>query len=619
MWISELKKFRQHPEGFADFDWIFGEFLQRSANAPYNTELFCAGALLAKELREGRVGLFLAEFAGQPFPPEHPDAVMMPELDMWHQALCAPECAGVIGKAEQDDGKSLLLLDENNRLMMRSYLRQEKLVAEALLRKCRRLPEKPLLPPADPQLHELQHLAVCVGSCAGILVLSGGPGTGKTTVAGRILSYQLQQNPQLHVMIAAPTGKAQQRLLAELHANAEKLPPDSPAKLAMKKICGGTIHRLLYDREMMVKLAKCDLLLLDECSMISLELMSKLLAAVPEKCRLILAGDHNQLASVGSGTVFGELCHAARANVVPAGWQEFFPGAQEIIFEDVSGGELPFTGFLVELTRNYRSAQAPQVSSVSAALRRSESAADEAAVTAMICNASTSDFTTEAVPPEKFRAGIKKFFASSCDKAGNSLLSLPQLAAGCRIEELPQLLEISECCKILCAVNEGICGVDEFNKMAMEILHLTPARVGEWLPGTVLLITANDRRSGLNNGDSGVVYRDAVTGEVRAVFASRMERSFAIGELPEHRAGFAVTIHKAQGSGYQQVLMVLPEYITPGLSRELLYTGITRAANYLKLWADKDVVAAAVKKRMIFSANIFINAAKAQKAAKDAE
>ena len=584
------------PE-FSDFDLEFGAFLNRYTRNS-SPELTAAGMLLTRELRNGLPRLDLNRFAGKAVTLSSGRTVTLPAPAVWVKLLTSPEMGGAIVPFEADDGKALLVTVNDHILMLRRYAVFEQAVARQLSSR-RRLREK-LVCDFESGGDMVQDLAVFMALNSKLTILTGGPGTGKTTVCGRIIRELLRRDPKLNIIFAAPTGKAQQRLASQISESADLLEAGTLEHAAMKAISGATIHSFLYNRSWQEKLAFCDLFIIDECSMIPLELFSQIFKLLPENCALILAGDR-QLAPVESGTVFADLCCSGQANYLSPEAAEVFNrtfGGEVKSFELGEGGN--YSGFIVELQTNYRSKTAPTICRLAEMLR--DESAEISGVVNEIVSSSADDY--------RFVTLDKDNFSSELRKKCRILLPLPKLCASGDPEDIKQALKLSEEFHFLCAVNQGKRGCSEVNKMILQELGIAPRVPGAWKPGTILLITVNDYQLNLRNGDIGIVtgeLDDEGKKQLFCRFQSAPEQRFMLGMLPKHECGFAITVHKAQGSGYGEAVVILPGYKSDVLQRKLVYTGITRAAKRLELWGTPGELTFALENTETASVNLFQN------------
>lgn len=581
---------------FADFDRELGAFLLRFAAFDI-PEISLAGMLTAYELRSGNPQLDLAAYAGKTIEMSPGEYVTLPSVEAWKEILFQSKTASLPGGAV----RTPLIFTGETVVMFHRYAEHAGNIRK-LLQSFRMFSRKLQMPESiSADLDQVQQLAVFVGTNSRLLILSGGPGTGKTTVCGHIIRALLEKNDQRRILFAAPTGKAQQRLAAQIRAAGDDLPESSPVRRAIREVKGATLHSFVLNPEWYAELESCDLLIVDECSMISLEMFSRLLSVLPPTASLILAGDRRQLVSIDSGSVFADLCNYGKVNQLPETAADYFKNETGIAVEYCEKND-DFSGSIVELQRNFRSSEAPAICRIAAMLRENmlpdETAAD------FICAADKDDF--------RFRNVAEKDLASEIGRRCAELKELPQLCRSGDPGQIRRALEIADSSKFICAVNRGRYGTVEVNNCLLNELGITPVNNGEWLPGTALLITANDRHTGLRNGDIGIVTLEKIGTEnlpQRCVrFSSCPEKCFPLSGLPAHECGFAISVHRSQGSGYNKVTFLLPGYDSAVLCRELLYTGITRAAKEIELWGSRDELLFALKNSRERSSNLFKNA-----------
>ena len=379
-----------------------------------------------------------------------------------------------------------------------------------------------------------------------LAVVAGGPGTGKTTTVARILALLLEQgaDPSL-VALAAPTGKAAARLSEAVHEEAARL--DIPAAIREQLLAleASTLHRLLgwrpgthsRFRHARTNRLPYDVVIVDETSMVSLSLMARLVEAVRPDARLILVGDPGQLTSIEAGAVLGDIVAASEG--------------------------------IVTLERVHRFGGA--IAAVADAIRRGDGDATVEALAGVT-------WTTD---PEAVREGAVACFRAVADAAREG--------AGRRaIEALGGF-------RILCAHRRGPHGVTGWTaRVESWLAQAGLAADGDWYAGRPLLVTENDYGLGLYNGDTGVVIA-AADGRLAAVFERRRE----LAEFSPTRLGavdtvYAMTVHKSQGSQFDTAAVLLPDAGSPMLTRELLYTAVTRARDRLILVGSEEAVRAAV-------------------------
>jgi exodeoxyribonuclease V alpha subunit len=464
-----------------------------------------------------------------------------------------------------------LILDPAGRLYLHRYWRYERDLAENLTARAL----APFLPcqhallsagldrylaDADPAQRE----AATAFVRRSLSILTGGPGTGKTrtaTVALVLLAEQFSvAEKRARFALAAPTGKAATRLAESLTASLDRL--SLPANLrAMLPTGATTLHRLLGGRPGSSQFRHdasnplpLDALIVDEASMVDLPLMAKLFAALRPTTRVLLLGDPHQLASVEAGHVLGDLCAS------------------------------PLREGLTELTKNHRFGDDSGIYRLSRAVK----SGDEKAAHALL-SSPPADLVPAPLPaPSALGATLRERAVAGFR---------PYLTAASPAEALAAFGGF----RILCAVREGPYGVAHLNRLAEQALTgaglLAPGQAH--YAGRPILILRNDHQLGLFNGDLGVL-RHGEDGALRAYFPGEAGtvRAFLPARLPEHETAFAMTVHKTQGSEFSRVLIVLPDAGSPVLSRELLYTAITRARDSVELWWSEAALTAALARRV---------------------
>lgn len=407
-----------------------------------------------------------------------------------------------------------------------------------------------------------------------LVVITGGPGTGKTTTTARILVRLLGDEPQLRLLIAAPTGKAAMRLRDSLSSALALLDVSDELRARIPEVT--TLHRLLGSRTFSARYRRnnanplpCELLVIDEASMVDLPLFAAVLDALPKHARLVLSGDRYQLASVEAGTVLGDLCSVSDQP----------EGSTESIGLFSEAGTL--RECIVELQKNYRFAEDSGIAMLASAVRSGDA---KAAGQILASGSEVVHLSGAVADAEHLGDCIAQGYAGLADASD------PQVC-----------LQALESFRILCAHRRGPGGVAALNELATEVLLqrgiLTRTRAGiGGLQPLPILVTRNDYRLRLFNGDMGVLMYNE-DGEALVHFSGNGDeppRALPPERLPEHEVCFAMTVHKSQGSEFDRALLVLPEEVSPVLTRELVYTAITRARFAFLLFGDLGVFQAAV-------------------------
>jgi exodeoxyribonuclease V alpha subunit len=501
-----------------------------------------------------------------------------------------------------------LVLDARGRLYLQRYAQHERELAATLLARARPAPEvdperlgerlRRRFPRAAQQRGaelgpDPLELAAAVAALQRLAIICGGPGTGKTTTVVKLLALLQEQaleqtGAPLGITLLAPTGKAAQRLATSVAHGLGGLELSEPLRAAIPAQAS-TIHRALgggrgasgrfwHDAENPLP---ADLLVVDEVSMVDLVLLRQLLSALRPEARLILLGDKDQLASVEAGAILGDIYDAAAA----AQWSEDFARRLQLATGQAvraTPGAPALCDCLVSLEQSHRYAADSGIGRLARAINRGDA---EASLQLLEPGADApNDCRRHELEPH----------------AAGGASALEQLAlAGYRpfveCTDPAEKLARREGYRVLCADRQGARGVERLNAeieswLARAGLIDPQARFYENRP---VLVTRNDYGLGLFNGDVGVVVRDGP--RLRVCFqGAEGLRFLAPSRLPPHETVFAMTIHKSQGSEFNAVSVVLPETVSPLLSRELLYTAVTRARQRVDVLGARDVVRAAV-------------------------
>ncbi len=588
----------------------------------------------------------------------------------WTRALAHP---GLVG----DGPGSTPLVRVGHRLYLRRYWQYEQSVRSAIRARVA-LPTRAadpalqaalaraldrLFPHRDGGGTDWQKIACALASRQAFGIITGGPGTGKTTTVVRLLAV-LQHLASsvdgadgaggacaarpLRIRMAAPTGKAAARLNASIAGAVGTLDlrglPDAEALRGSIPTEVTTVHRLLgsrpdtrHFRHHARNPLALDLLVLDEASMLDLEMMAAVLAALPAQAGLILLGDKDQLASVEAGAVLGDLCQRADAGhyrAQTAGWLQAVTG--EVLGSDLcdaAGTDLDQAVVKLRVSHRFagdsgigRLAEAVNTGNV-VALRRvlgagfadlaSQALSDDAALRHLVLDGRAQAFGAAQVaashtPPVGYRHYLQVL------RDTRPAIDAPQADFDAWAR---RVLEAHGRFQLLCALRSGPQGVEGLNQRVAALLRadgLLEPDQGGWYLGRPVLVMRNDYGLGLMNGDVGVTL--ALPVQVRAdgmreglppgAPRSILRVAFADVNAPDGirwvlpsrlravQTVFAMTVHKSQGSEFSHAALLLPAQASPVLTRELVYTGITRARHWCTLVAERPVLEAAVQRRV---------------------
>jgi exodeoxyribonuclease V alpha subunit len=532
-----------------------------------------------------------------------------PNPEEWREALSASKIVGI-----GSQGEALPLILNGDRVYLARYWQYQALLEREIIRRSqagakavdmnrlrkgltRLFPGGKNQPPLD-----LQKVAAQLAVERGFTVISGGPGTGKTTTVVKILAL-LQEQAEgkarfpLRMALVAPTGKAAARLSESIKVQKAALDVSDEIRATIPEDAS-TIHRRLgflprtptrfrYGEDNKLPI---DVLVCDESSMVDLPLMAKLFAAVPQGARLILLGDRHQLASVEAGSVLGDLCQ-------PKALSGGYSATTVKAVKAVSGQVLPaapsppppLRDAIVELSHSYRFDSGGGIGGLAHAINN----ADAERAIGLLDDEQDGVGWIRPKPGASPGARLDTLLGRRLRDGFKALVKATD-----PLEALSAFGDFG----VLCAHRSGPRGVDAVNRLARQELAkagLVPAK-GEWYHGRPVMVTTNDYQVGLYNGDVGIALADpSNANRLRVHFLApdgESTRKFAPAQLPDHTTVFGMTIHKSQGSEFAEVIVSLPERGSAILTRELVYTGVTRARKVVWVLGDATVLTAAIER-----------------------
>lgn len=635
-------------------DWLrpldraFAVFLKEQHPEESPDLVLLAAALASHQLGRGHVCLDLHTTLAQPeetlsLPPERETgqasgvepATLFEGVtfDDWVQSMTDSALVGT------GDGDTPLVLTDG-RLYLRRYWKYTQQVGQHILGRLQQpIPTPSHLPKRLDQLFALlrtpseqakseihwQSVAAAIAATSAFSVISGGPGTGKTTTVvhllGLLQAIAIERERKLRIRLAAPTGKAAARLTESISHAIDQLPEKLRDALPGEVT---TLHRLLGSRpdtRHFVHNARnplhLDLLVVDEASMIDLELMAALLAALPTHARLILLGDKDQLASVEAGSVLGDLCrNANQACYHPEtiAWIEKNTGYR-LPPSEASGTKLD--QHIVVLQKSHRFDHKSGIG----ALARAVNAGDPKRV-AKVWHQGFGDIdqlTCQTPDDEPFAHLVLNGCSNGAERKNTSGDPMGYRTYLERIKSGPNtgmpndtwaraVLEDFNRFQLLSPLRRGDWGVERLNETAAQVLlreKLISATAG-WYPGRPVMVTRNDYSLGLMNGDTGIVLPvsdDGTSGRtnLKVVFpmADGSLKKVLPSRLNDVETVYAMTVHKSQGSEFHHTVLVFPDNMSPVLTRELIYTAITRSrTRFTLLCAHPALLSEAVKHRV---------------------
>jgi exodeoxyribonuclease V alpha subunit len=565
-------------------------------------ELFFASALVSCYTRQGHICLDLSMVEGKQLlesengkPP-----ITCPKLNQWCGKLRESKVVGCPGEYKP------LIFDDKYRLYLFRYWDYQEKLAYLVNSRIAEYEEnididllkeglKRFFSSDKAEDIDWQKVAAYTSLMKKFCVISGSPGTGKTTVVAKILALLLEhvRSKKLRIALVAPTGRAAAKLQEAIKSIKEKLNCPDSIKNAIPGEAS-TIHRLLgsisnspYFYHNAKNTLLVDVMVVDEASMVDLPLMSKLIQALPLNARLILLGDKDQLASVEAGAILGDICDTGSAHRFSI---RFCKGLKKVtgynIYKEANGEDgSPKKDCIIQLMKSYRFGSDSGIYALSRAV-----------------NAGNDDVAIELLMSGKYE-DIKWKEPSTLYRSIKDIV-IQGFKDYLKAIDHQEIFQLFDQFRILCALREGPYGVVAINSLVEAILKaenlIDPDK--KWYWGRPVLINSNDYNLQLFNGDVGIVLPDRESNDEPCVFFPSAEgspRKFNPFRLPEHETVYATTVHKSQGSEFNKVLFLLPERDSPVLTRELIYTGITRAKKSVQIWGSENVFRSAISRRTL--------------------
>jgi exodeoxyribonuclease V alpha subunit len=589
---------QKKPDLFSAIDKQFASFLGRLSNDT-DPVFILSARLVSNWTGRGNVCLHIPSIAGKnlyniPGDSSDNEEIILFNEKEWIASLKNNPCVGIPGEFKP------LILDEQDRLYLHKYWYYEQMLADNIRK---RLSydyaeiDKQILNNSisrlfpDKENDSEQVTASTAALLRNFCVISGGPGTGKTSTILKILVMLLEQSKKpLRIVLTAPTGKAAAKINQSI-VNAIKL-LNCDAKIKENLPAESfTIHRLLNSarrrsllQEEHYEQLPYDVVVVDESSMADLSLMYRLFEAVPPDSRIILLGDKDQLSSVEAGAVFGEICDTGKVHKYSDEFKRQLNNSFNINDQNIENNKnekrtehrkLCIGDSIIILKKSYRFDHDSGIKRLSEAIKNGYT--DEAMqilkgnIYPDISLTDPGSVSVEKFLTDKVVTGYKNYINEKKPE-----------------EKFRKLSGFT----ILCAVRVGRYGLDWINMTAEAILskYGLISIKNEWYENRPVMITQNDYNLKLFNGDTGLILKDQ---EDNARFFSEsggILKRYLPQKLPAHETVFAMTVHKSQGSEFDNVLLVLPDFISPVLCRELLYTAITRARKRVEIFGDEKVI-----------------------------
>lgn len=583
-----LRKLREQ-EIISDLEVHFAE-LMATLSSCQEEGLLLGAALISRAVAQGHICVDLSKYADRPFPvmiEENKERPQCPPLETWLQVLTHCKVVG------QPGDYAPLILDKQRLYLYRYWQYEQQLatnIIERINNTCLEIDEQLLqqnLKSLFPELQNGQTTAILKAILHSFCVISGGPGTGKTSMVIKILVLLLAQNLKLRIALAAPTGKAATRLQETIREAKNTLNCSAAIKAALPTEIY-TIHRLLgslpyspYFRHHAQNPLNYDVVIVDEASMIDLALMTKLAQAIPLTARWILLGDKDQLVSVEAGNVLGDICAITENLESTADISEKSDHQKE---QTVKNNQL--SECIIFLEKNYRFSEQSGIGQLAKKVKQG-----------------LGDSAIRLLKSENYQ---DIHFHSLTDLNSTKMIDSIKIGFTDYLKKLKkndprEILAAFNQFRVLCALRQGQYGVITINALIEKWLAIKKQAHYRWYHGQPIMITCNDYTLKLFNGDIGIIlWNPPKYQELLAFFLSPEGhlRTFWPNRLPEHELAYAMTIHKSQGSEFEKILILLPQQSSPILTRELIYTAITRARQDAYILGHEPVLKEAIKRKI---------------------
>jgi len=447
-----------------------------------------------------------------------------------------------------------------------------------------------LFPDNGSLITDWQRVAAVLSVIKPFLIISGGPGTGKTTTVARIIAlHQMVSEKPLNIALAAPTGKAAGRMGEALQEQLNEMDVPDRIKDSFPKEAK-TVHRLLSgvrERGLLPpaqkKRLRYDVIIVDEASMIDLNLMYSLITHLGKQTKLILLGDKDQLASVEAGSVFSDLCQKQ---------ENGFSGDTLNILRDHGETELPIyddqigiSNSIVYLTKSYRFDKQSGIGQLAEFVKAGGESPEQ-------LKEITSRFDDVNHVPFEYK---KENIEMMTDRV------LERVKTAQNIQSPELLIQHWKESVWLSVLRRGLAGSERLNRLTEQQIaakRMVPAEHG-WYHGRMVIVTQNDYNLGVFNGDLGVCIREADGSHVVYIETGTAMKRVKPDRLTQAEPAYFLTVHKSQGSEFNHVNFLLPPLFNPVLSRELIYTAITRARKRCTIFGPKELLLRGIRNKTL--------------------
>jgi len=589
----------------ADIDLEFCRLLSR-LNTEEPGEVILAAVLTSHSFRNGHVCISLDQYTGTKVFEDSGTDLKAPDLDNWVQCLKKSRLAGEPGTYHP------LILDDANRLYLHKLWQYEQSLAENILRRVAQEETGLNLDLLRNGMNRLfdetveqtevdwQKVAAVSALKNYFTVISGGPGTGKTTTVVKIIALLLEQGlaegEKLSIALAAPTGKAAARLEESVTGSIDDLAVKQEIREGIP-LKANTLHQLLgasrhrtgfrFNNENPLPY---DVVIVDEASMVDQAMMSKLMEALLKDTRLILIGDRDQLASVEAGSVLGSICNFDH-NMISHKFGDLLKRISITIPEQYLESDMPrLRDQIILLQKSYRFRKDSGIPQLSELVNEGEASQ----AIELLDDDEFGDVNMIAVEDSQ---KLQQLLEQTVSSYYEPLVKAASPEA---------MLEVFNTFRLLSPHRKGPLGVEDLNNR-IEKLLISKGLVSpyaSWYHGRPVIINQNDYSLGLNNGDIGICYKTEMNETMVCFQQQNAFKSISPSRIPDHSTAFCLTVHKSQGSEFDQVLVMLPNRPSQILTRELLYTAISRARSTVTLAGSKNILTHGIQRKLMRSSGL---------------
>ncbi|MFP8488232.1 exodeoxyribonuclease V subunit alpha [Gracilimonas sp. Q87] len=575
----------KHEGLITDVELEYARFL-RQLDPAANDEILLAGTACIFAQKNGHICIDLNKPTNEPLFDEDKTGIRLDTatFEKWLNSLGTSELVSKDGSLQplvMEEGRLYLHKFWKFEEELTAWIRNRAKITNEITENEKKVIAEFIKPKKEQFVSNWQEVALCLSFIKNLIVISGGPGTGKTHTVLNIITAQLlsNQNKNYNIALTAPTGKAARRLIDSIEEGKESLPNHLKEEIVLPE-SAMTVHKLLgasyrsntfqYDNENHLP---HDIVVVDEASMLDINMWVRLVRAIGPNTKLVVLGDKDQLASVEAGSILGDICAGENSYSNEVATQ----------ISDLTG-TAPLTAApntpaindcVVFLTKSYRFSDDSGIKKLADAINDQNSEA----VLNLLQNEDHPDLKWIEPKTNTLEKIISKY----------GLNHFEEYSAN---DE--KRMEASNSRKILCAIRKTKYGVESINQLVEIGIKRKNSLIisNDWYDGRLVMATKNDAALRIRNGEMGIFNIK----EDKIQFEGEHNFSISPSRLADYESAYAITIHKSQGSEFEDVAIMLPESYSDVLSKEILYTAVTRARKNTLVFGSKDVIQKTVER-----------------------